>query len=104
MHPDLKTGLIAEMKRVGAWDVRIADPHRGFEHAPEGRHPLDLMPECRAVVAFVVPRTDISDCFFVAIRRPVSQAPDGWTQSLAIEEKDFYLGHRLAFLFTAYVF
>jgi hypothetical protein len=50
MVQDLKAELIAEMKRVGAYDVGIADPHQGFVHAPEGRHPLTLVPECRSRV------------------------------------------------------
>jgi epoxyqueuosine reductase QueG len=103
VQPELKDGLIAEMKRVGAYDVRIADPHQGFEYAPEGRHPLELMPDCKSVVAFVVPCANIPDSFFVGIRRSVPQAPDYWTQALHTEDNEFYLGHRLAFLFTAYV-
>jgi ferredoxin len=103
MHADLKPGLIAEMKRVGAYDVRVADPHQGFEHAPQGRHPLDLMPGCRSVVAFVVPRAEIPDSFFVGIRRSEPHPPDYWTWDLPTENNELYLGHRLAFLFTAYV-
>lgn len=98
-----KDGLIAEMKRVGAYDVRIADPHQGFEHAPQGRHPLELMPDCQSVVAFVVPRGDIPDTFFVGIRRSEPQSPDYWTWGLPTKNNELYLGHRLAFLFTAYV-
>jgi hypothetical protein len=102
MLPELKEGLITEMKRVGAYDVGIADPERGFDHAPEGRHPLELMPECRSVVAFVVPRGDMPDCLFVGLRRSAPQTPDYWTWSLPTENNELYLGHRLAFLFTAY--
>jgi ferredoxin len=100
---ELKHGLIAEMKRVGAYDVRVADPHQGFEHAPEGRHPLELMPDCRSVVAFVVPRAEIPDCFFVGVRRSAPQPTDYWTWGLPTDNNELYLGHRLAFLFTAYV-
>jgi epoxyqueuosine reductase QueG len=103
MPPELKAGLIAEMKRVGAWDVGIADPHQGSAHAPEGRHPLELMPGCRSVVAFVVPRGDIPDSLFVGLRRSAPQPPDYWTWDLPTENNELYLGHRLAFLFTAYV-
>lgn len=103
MLPELKEGLITEMKRVGAYDVGIADPRQGFEHAPEGRHPLELMPDCRSVVAFVVPRSDIPDCLFVGLRRSAPQTPDYWTWGLPTEHNELYLGHRLAFLFTAYV-
>ena len=103
MQQGLKEGLIAEMKRVGAYDVRIADPHQGFEHAPEGRHPLELMPDCKSVVAFAVPCSDVPDSFSVGIRRSAPQEPDYWTQMLHTENNELYLGYRLAFLFTAYV-
>jgi hypothetical protein len=103
MQPELKAELIAEMKRVGAYDVGIADPHQGFEHAPAGRHPLELMPTSRSVIAFVVPRADIPDSTFVGFRRSTPQPPDYWTWGLPTENNELYLGHRLAFLFTAYV-
>ena len=69
MNADMKSELIAEMKRVGAFDVRVADPHQGFEHAPQGRHPLEPMPGCRMAVAFVVPKVAVPDSFFAGIRR-----------------------------------
>jgi ferredoxin len=103
MQRKLKDGLIAEMRRVGAWEVGIADPRQGFEHAPGGRHPLDLMPDCRSVVAFVVPRSEIPDSFYVGLRRSSPYPPDYWTWSLPTENNEIWLGHRLAFLFTAYV-
>jgi ferredoxin len=103
MVQDLKAELIAEMKRVGAYDVGIADPHQGFGHAPEGRHPLTLMPECRSVVTFVVPRAAIPNCFFLGVRRAEPQAPDEWTKYLDTEDASMYIGYRVAFLFTAYV-
>jgi len=54
MNNSLKPGLIGRLKQVGAYDVRIADPKVGFEHALPRRHPLDLWKECRSVVAFAV--------------------------------------------------
>ena len=54
MTNDLKQGLVSRLKQVGAYDVRIADPHAGYEHAIEGRRPLDLWKQCRAVVVFAV--------------------------------------------------
>lgn len=103
MVRDLKDELIAEMKRVGAYDVGIADPWRGFEYAPEGRHPLTIMPECKSVVAFVVPRADIPNCFYLGVRRSEPQMPDLWTTFLDADTPSMYIGHRVAFLFTAYV-
>jgi len=55
---DFKTGLIAEMRRNGAYDVRIADPRKGFEHALPGRHPLELMANCKSVIVFALPRNE----------------------------------------------
>jgi ferredoxin len=103
MLQELKAGLIAEMMRVGAYEVGVADPHQGFQPAPEGRHPLELMPDCKSVVAFLVPRADIPDCLYVGFRRSEPQAPDFWTQWMQTPDDEMYLGHRLAFLFTAYV-
>jgi epoxyqueuosine reductase QueG len=53
---DVRSQLVEVMMCNGAFDVRVADPRNRFELAPEGRHPLTLMPECRSVVVFVVPR------------------------------------------------
>lgn len=54
MTDHIKAGLIQRLKQVGAYDVRVADPHAGYEHALPGRHPLQLWPECHAVVVFGV--------------------------------------------------
>lgn len=54
MSKAVKRGLVERMKQVGAYDVKIADPRRGFEHGIEGTRPLELWPECRAVVVFAV--------------------------------------------------
>jgi len=42
------------LKQIGAYDVRIADPTVGFEHALEDRHPLELWKECRSIAVFAV--------------------------------------------------
>jgi ferredoxin len=54
MSDSLKDDLIGCLKWAGAYDVRVADPAVGFEHAQEGRHPRQLMPDCRSVVVFAV--------------------------------------------------
>jgi len=54
MAGDLKQGLVNRLRQVGAYDVRIADPRVGFEHALPGRRPLDLWKPCRSVVVFAV--------------------------------------------------
>ena len=55
MEKDLKAALVDRLKQVGAYEVRVADPHRGFEHAQEGKHPLDFYPDCKSVVVYAVP-------------------------------------------------
>lgn len=103
MADDLKQRLIAEMKRVGAYDVRMADPRIGFEHAQAGQHPLEIMSDCRTVVAFAVAKNDVPDTTYVGARRSVAQQPDEWTANLAVEDPSMYLGHRVSLLMAAYV-
>ncbi len=103
MADDLKQRLIVEMMRVGAYDVRMADPRVGFEHARPGQHPLEIMPECRTVVAFCVAKDDVADTLYVGVRRSVPQEPDKWTVNLAVDDPSMYLGHRVSLLFPAYV-
>jgi epoxyqueuosine reductase len=58
---DLKEGLRARLRQAGAYDVGVADPRDGYEHALPGRRPLDLWEECNSVVVFAVacpPRTN----------------------------------------------
>lgn len=55
MEPISKAELIAFIKEHGAYDVRVADPRKGFEHALPGRHPLTILPSCRSVVVFAMP-------------------------------------------------
>jgi epoxyqueuosine reductase QueG len=50
----LKDELIACLKQAGAYDVRMADPAVGFEHAPDGQHPRERMPQCRTVIVFAL--------------------------------------------------
>lgn len=49
----LKNELINLLKKSGAYDVRIADPHVGFEHSIKGRHPLTIWPECKSVIVII---------------------------------------------------
>lgn len=51
---DIKKDLVDHLKKLGAFDVRVADPHRGFVHAAEGRHPLELWSGCRSIIVFAV--------------------------------------------------
>ena len=54
MKADLKLMLKNRLPQAGAYDLRIADPRRGFEKAVSGRHPLELWNECRSVIVFAV--------------------------------------------------
>jgi epoxyqueuosine reductase QueG len=51
----MKQELVGRMKGFGAYDVRVADPARGFEHGLPERHPLKLWPGCRSVIVVVTP-------------------------------------------------
>ncbi|MFC1891303.1 hypothetical protein ACFLZT_02820 [Thermodesulfobacteriota bacterium] len=55
MKKDLKTNLINRLKQSGAYEVRVGDPHVGFEHALDGKHPLDFWPACKSVIVYAVP-------------------------------------------------
>ena len=96
MITDLKTGLVEHLKQAGAYDVRIADPRRGFEHAEEGRHPLDLWPECRSVVVFAVAMSSQCELTYVG---PFSPSTDPTTMRFG-RSHDYALD-RLAHLFVA---
>lgn len=50
----LKKSLKDRLRQAGAYDVGIADPSVGYEHAQKGRHPQELWERCRSVVVFVV--------------------------------------------------
>jgi len=52
---DLKRVLIDRLNQVGAYEVRVADPRVGFEHAQKGKHPLDFWPAANSVVVYAVP-------------------------------------------------
>lgn len=50
----LKDDLKQILLEGGAFDVRVASPNNGFEHALPGKHPLELMPDCRSVIVIVL--------------------------------------------------
>ncbi|MHC4601100.1 MAG: twin-arginine translocation signal domain-containing protein [Planctomycetota bacterium] len=62
----MKAGLVGRMKEYGAYDVRIADPLRGFEYGLPESDPLVVWPECRSIICVVVPNppdfTYIPEC------------------------------------------
>ena len=55
METSLKEKLVTRLKQVGSYEVRVADPHAGFEHALEEKHPLNFWPACRSVIVYAVP-------------------------------------------------
>lgn len=106
--PDLTEYLCS----LGAYQVRVADPHRGFEHSLPGRHPLELFTECRSVIVFIVPRTIWSNNTALAVKSNNSKEPDlerlplshrlfhvpGWTtvsMHLLLLERIWYAGSNL---------
>jgi epoxyqueuosine reductase QueG len=54
MSHELKESLINRLKQVGAYDVRIANPHAGFEHGLAEQNPSRLWPDCKSVIVFAV--------------------------------------------------
>jgi len=91
MQDNIKDNLIAAMKQNGAFDVRLADPHVGFKHSPEGRHPLQLWPQCNTVICFAVARPKPVAGFGFGSRRSDAMKPI-FTDKLYLceEEAPFY--------------
>ncbi|MCP4344508.1 MAG: hypothetical protein GY795_03155 [Desulfobacterales bacterium] len=103
---NLKAELIAEMKRFGAYDVRIADPHRGYEHVLPGRHPLEFMPDCRSVIVYALTRNDLINHIYVAPRLSEPQTKSeftGFEAMLQTDEPEIYLSYKIANLLAAMV-
>lgn len=50
LKEDLKNFLL----EGGAFDVRVASPNSGFEHALPGKHPLEIMSDCRSIIVIVL--------------------------------------------------
>ncbi|GEM_PF-977058 len=78
-----KNELAGYLLEMGAYQVGVADPRRGFEHALPGRHPLDIMPECRSVVVFAVPRPAWTNDTAIATASPVRSCRPGASRPLA---------------------
>jgi len=52
MNDNLKEEIERFLRDFGVFKVGFADPNKGFEHAREGCHPKDLMPNCKSVIAY----------------------------------------------------
>ena len=96
MQKSLKTRLIGHLEQAGAYDVRIADPHRGFERAEEGRHPLDLWKDCQSVIVFAVAMPPESELTYVG-----SYSPSTDSTTMRFEPSFDCAVERLAHLFVA---
>jgi epoxyqueuosine reductase QueG len=75
----LKQDLAELMVSHGAYEVRVANPAVGFEYSSPERHPLAVMPTCKSVVVFIVPRAPAIHYWNLGVRRP--EARDlGWLE------------------------
>ena len=54
MLQEIKESMVNQLRQVGAYDVRVANPHAGFEHALVEQHPLRLWPDCKSIIVFAV--------------------------------------------------
>ncbi len=93
---DLKRALKKHLKQAGAYDVRVADPRQGFEHALPGRHPLELWPECRSVIVYGAAMSTRAKYTYVG---PFSPSDDPATMRFGYSER--YGLERLAYLFLS---
>jgi len=104
MTDSLKGDLIACLKGAGAYDVRVADPNVGFEHAGEGRHPRELMHDCRSVVVFAVAMSAKTNNMYLGPRSaPDKQGFGGRAVEPACVRSTGYGVTRLSTLFRAQV-
>jgi len=92
-EPLTKERLASFLTGLGAWDVRVADPHTGFEHAEPERHPLYIFPNCRSVVVFIVPRPVWSNNTAISLVISTEDTTD--PSRLSLSNRLFYTpGHR----------
>lgn len=100
MTESIKTGLVARMKQVGAFDVRIADPAKGFDKMPPNVRPLSLWPECKSVVVFAVAMSPGCNNIYLGTRAPGEAFRDVGPVPVDIQCNDFAMD-RLSRLFVA---
>ncbi len=70
MQNGLKQRLVNRLKQAGAYAVRVADPHVGFEHALEGQHPLEIWESCKSVIVFAIARPPENNNTYVGVYAP----------------------------------
>jgi len=101
----LKSKLVDLMVSHGAYEVRVADPHAGgFEHSTPARHPLALMPQCRSVIVFAVPRPPEVHFWNIASRRSIPKEPGRLEATLPPNvDAEFYYAYPVVFLLLNHV-
>jgi len=70
MSHALKEELVTRLREVGAYDVRIANPAVGFEHALADQHPLRIWLACKSVIVFAVTMSPAVNNTYVGVRAP----------------------------------
>jgi len=70
MENGLKQRLVNRIKQAGAFDVRVADPNVGFEHALENKHPLDIWELCKSVIVFAIARPPQNNNTYIGVYAP----------------------------------
>lgn len=100
MSAALKEQLISRLKQAGAFDVRVADPRRGFEHTLPKQHPLELWPDCKSIVVFAVAMAPEANNTYAGPRAPWPGERNLGPVPRDIESDDFAFD-RLSRLFTA---
>ncbi len=70
MENGLKQRLVSRLKQAGAYDVRVADPNVGFEHALEDLHPLEVWEQCKSVIVFAVARPPQNNNTYIGVYAP----------------------------------
>ena len=100
MSNALKEELVFRLRQVGAYDVRIANPASGFEHAIAEQHPLKLWPACKSVVVFAVAMSPTVNNTYVGVRAPGEKERNVGPVPQAMQSCDFAMD-RLSRLFVA---
>jgi epoxyqueuosine reductase QueG len=101
MSGELKQEITRQLKQVGAFDVKVADPKVGFEHALEGQHPLELWSECRSIVVFAVACSPQTNNTYIGPYAPgVERQSPAWEARNTVSG-DFGLGRLIRTLIYA---
>ena len=100
MSGEIRESVIKRLRQVGAYDVRIADPRVGFEHALGEQHPLKLWPDCKSIVVFGVAMSPTTNNIYAGPRAAWETDRGMGPVPKDIESCDYAMD-RLARLFVA---